>query len=117
MDGSTDISKIIGLIMENPDIIEKIKNLASGDNSSQESDGEQIEIQAPKSENTEITADAKSAAPESTAEVSATYKRQADKKRRSELLCALKPYVSKERSRAIDTMLSVIEVLDIMKER
>ena len=31
MDGSQDISKIIGIIMENPDIIEKIRSLAEKD--------------------------------------------------------------------------------------
>ena len=34
---------------------------------------------------------------------------------RKELLCALKPYVSSERAHAIDTMLSIIDVLDMMK--
>ena len=107
IDGNTDISKIMGLIMENPEIIEKIK-LMMKENSSDES-----HEQTRKSESTDNHEEPVMAEPERTDD---TYKKQSAKKRRNELLCALKPYVSSERSRAIDTMLSVIEVIDIMKE-
>ena len=36
---------------------------------------------------------------------------------RSQLLCALKPYVSKERAGAIDSMISIAEILEVMKAR
>ena len=120
MDGSPDISKIIGLIMENPDIIEKIRTLSDESQNSKEPSTEAIkknndEIEhnesiTESSENTSVTA---SASTENIAKSAAGR----DKKRRAALLCALKPYLSSERSRAIDTMLSVIEVIDIMKVR
>lgn len=107
MDKNTDISKIIGLIMENPDIIERIKSLAGSDVSTVAS----VEAAAPPKE--------ENAAEERTEESVPTYKPTArhDKKRRSELLCALKPYLSESRSKAIDTMLNIIEVIDLMKVR
>lgn len=104
MDSNTDISKIIGLIMENPDIIDRIKSLA--ENESQPTASTVTEEAAPtvKEERTESVP---------------TYKEASrrDKKRRSELLCALKPYLSESRSKAIDTMLNIIEVIDLMKVR
>ena len=36
--------------------------------------------------------------------------------RRGELLRALKPYVSSERSKAIESMISITEILDMMRE-
>ena len=108
IDGNTDISKVMGLIMENPEIIEKIKTLMKDNSSMQASEQES------NSESGEVQAETVMAEPERT---DGTYKRQSARKRRNELLCALKPYVSSERSHAIDTMLSVIDVIDIMKEK
>ena len=108
IDGNGDISKMMGLIMENPEIIEKIKSLMK-EKQSDETDG-----QTQKSESIKPKEEPVSATSERTDD---TYKKQSSKKRRNELLSALKPYVSSERSRAIDTMLSVIEVIDIMKEK
>ncbi len=120
MDGSPDISKVIGLIMENPDIIEKIRTLADGGQNSTEASTEVSEKKdddiahnesvIESTENTSVTA---SASTESVARSAV----RGDKRRRAALLCALKPYLSSERSRAIDTMLSVIDVIDLMKVR
>ena len=95
-----DLSKIINLIMENPDIIERIKNLGKDENKEGES-----EFIAPteqkagqKGEEKEITPPPKHS-------------------RRRELIYALKPYLSDERGRAIETMLSITDVLDMMKTR
>ena len=108
MDGNQDISKIIGIIMENPDLIERIKSLAS----------ENSESDTPSAAEAEQTPVINtSAEPKSTSSEGATYTRAQSKKRRRELLSALKPYVKDERARAIDTMLSVIDVIDVMKER
>ena len=98
-----ELSKIVGLIMENPELIEKIKNLMSeGD----KKDYDEIE---PVSQ-TEVKV----------AEPEPEKKHRSDTseaKRRHELLCALKPYVSKDRQRAIDTMLSFSDVLQVFKEK
>ncbi len=113
MDGMADISKILGIIMENPEIIEKIKDLAAtskNEDTKEASESAAVKISdAPESDlpkdvdNTSIETSAKPAVN--------------TKKKRHDLLCAIKPYVSEGRGKAIDTMLSVIDVLDIMKAR
>lgn len=107
MADNQDISKIIGIIMENPDIIERIKALA--DSNSDEAEQTSSEQTVPVAQNKESEEDS--------ARLRATYDKAQSKKRRRELLSALKPYVKNERAKAIDTMLSVIDVIDVMKER
>lgn len=98
-----DLSKIVGLIMENPKLIEEIKGLTA------------------KSENEESgeTASRSEAEPEiKIEEASAEKDKGSDKRmRRKELLHALKAYVSEERGRAIESMLSIADILDMMKTR
>ena len=114
MEGGADISKIIGIIMENPEIIEKIKSLAGGSEGSEATE----EVSALSNESTQkALAEATENDAEKVTEASIAKPTVNTKKRRHDLLCAIKPYVSKERGRAIDTMLSVIDVLDIMKAR
>ena len=114
MDGMADLSKILGIIMENPEIIEKIKAMAQ----SGEKEGIQTEMTAETiAEHTDKIDGSSESAETKTAEVSAAALRARGKKRRHDLLCAIKPYVSSERGRAIDTMLSVVEVFEILKER
>jgi hypothetical protein len=107
MDASTDVSKIIGLIMENPDIIERIKSLSNKETESKE----------PSTKSDEVTQEA--VLEKESKESVATYAKEQrhDKRKRSELLCALKPYLSESRSKAIDTMLNIFEVIDLMKAR
>ena len=106
MADNQDISKIIGIIMENPDIIAKIKSLAE---SSEESSA------ASESQTSGLERSDEKAEP--VLQENATYVKAQSKKRRRELLSALKPYVKSERARAIDTMLSIVDVIDVMKER
>ena len=109
MDASTDVSKIIGLIMENPDIIERIKSLSSSAEPESKESSEKSEENAAK----------EAVIQKESTESAATYAREHrhDKRKRSELLCALKPYLSESRSKAIDTMLNIFEVIDLMKVR
>lgn len=109
MDANTDVSKIIGLIMENPDIIERIKSLSSA----AESESKEASV---KSEDEAVK---ESVVQKESTESVATYAKaqRHDKRKRSELLCALKPYLSESRSKAIDTMLNIFEVIDLMKVR
>ena len=99
-----DLSKIIGLIMENPKLIEEIKNLASKDKSEEEA----VII----TENQASTEDPIQASVEPTFAPSESLNR----KKRRELLFALKPYVSEGRSKAIDSMMSIADILDMMRE-
>ena len=46
-----------------------------------------------------------------------TEERDNRRNARSQLLCALKPYVSKERAGAIDSMISIAEILEVMRAR
>ena len=107
MGENQDISKIIGIIMENPDIIARIKSLADGGGGGGNSE---------PSVATATPSEPSALATESEPSQAAVPKAES-KKRRRELLYALKPYVKNERAKAIDTMLSVIDVIDVMKER
>ena len=96
MSNTPDISRLVSLIMENPQLVEQISNLAKSDNS---------DTTKPKAEES---------APVS---VEAPLATSPDKKisTRSELLRAMKPYLSESRGRAIDSMLSISGILEVMK--
>ena len=100
----TDLSKIVNLIMENPKLIEEIKSMASGASESGD-----------ESEKAEAEAIFETEKEETVKEASTPPITSSEKIRRKDLLCALKPYVSPERARAIDSMLSVAEILDMIK--
>ena len=107
-DSGMDISKLVGLIMENPDIIERIRSLTEKSEDARES--EPIDEEAHK-DPTPIASE------EDDSEPTVTAPKDAEKtKHRHELLCALKPYVSKSRAGAIDTVLGVMDVIAIMKK-
>lgn len=116
---SLDLSKLVSAIMENPEIITAIKNLAQGAEK-QSSDTEYNDNDIIVSNDNEPTSapdeDAKSDTDEPY-EPAVTYKKESLKNdRRTALIQALKPYVSKERSKAIDTMMSFAEVFKLMRE-
>ena len=112
MTGKPDISKIISLIMENPKLIEEISALANGDAAkvtpAEEAD-EAKEAEKEREEDVEQIKSIQSSAP--------VEDRVRGGRNRSQLLFALKPYVSRERAQAIDSMLSIVEILDVMKGR
>lgn len=97
----TDISKVISLIMENPKLIEEIKGLVDKDSATQ-SEPEREVIEAPAKADTEPTV--------------SSYKAQ-PKRRRQELLSALKPYISEERKKAVESFVTIAEILDMMREK
>ena len=102
-----DLSKVISLIMENPALIEQISNLAR--QSSAEAKPEER-----KNVVEETVAQQEIEPPKATP----TYAPPIDQKsNRSRLLGALKPYVSEERAKAIDSMISIANILDMMKAR
>lgn len=95
-----DLSRIVNLIMENPKLIEEIKNLGAKDEEAKEA-----EEAAPREE-------------EKSAESVPTVSGESiSRARRKDLLCALKPYVSEERGRAIDSMMSIADILDMMRSK
>lgn len=104
MDGTPDISRVINLIMENPELIAGIKSmLASDTGEASESVSEQ------EGEDTSTV----SALPEET-----QLQKEPDggRGRRNALLKALKPYVSGGRAKAIDTMMSLADVMEIIRK-
>jgi hypothetical protein len=103
-----DISRVIGLIMENPQLIEQISSLAKQSGASSE---KPIENKSEVSE-TEKSVDA-------TPTLSTPTYQSAGHPRgnRAQLLGALKPYVSEERAKAIDSMISIADILDLMRAR
>ena len=97
-----DLSSVINMIMENPELIEKIKGLAQSGERVNTAE-EKRDIDAPPSvrsaERTEQTA---------TKHVSL---------RRSELIRALSPYISGERQKAIETFMTIADILDMMRTK
>lgn len=102
-----DLGKIVNLIMQNPELIEQIKKLG------EKSESTENEMET-KAQNTEIEP---TGAEEEVSTVSAAGVKSVARSRRRELLCALKPYVSEERSRAIDSMMSIADILDVMRSK
>ena len=101
-----DLSKVISLIMENPALIEQISNLARGQNESTEAESPPIKDEKVVNE------------PIEEPKVAPTYAPiMHQRNNRAQLLGALKPYVSKERTKAIDSMISIADILDMMKAR
>lgn len=107
MGESQDISKIIGIIMENPDIIARIRSLAD------ESESKSV----PTDAEPQVKEECKKQSYSGFTRESASVTNAEANRRRRELLTALKPYVKCERAKAIDTMLTVIDVIGVMKER
>ena len=99
MQDSPDLGKIVSLIMQNPDLIEQISALAK---SSQENNSTQNEVIE------EVKA------PEAPASASLQGNRRSH---RHELLGALKPYLSEQRRAAIDSMMSISDILDVMQKK
>lgn len=105
---SLDIGRVISLIMENPQLIEQISSLAKQSGSSSEAPTES------KSEADEVTPIEESAR----AVAAPTYPSgRSSRGNRAQLLGALKPYVSEERAKAIDSMISIADILELMKAR
>ncbi len=97
--GTPDISRIISVLMENPELIEQISALAA------EKKEEEPTPAPPEEERTET--------------VSASAKPEASSihSRREQLLSALKPYLSDERQKAIDSMMTFADILDAVRRK
>lgn len=102
-----DISKVVGLIMENPALIEQIANLAKS---------KDIPTVTEPSIAEETTKQVESPPIQVSSEPTYTSKPRGVQDR-ARLFGALKPYVSEERAKAIDSMLTIAEILDMMKAR
>ena len=95
-----DLSKIVNLIMENPALVEQIRELAN------KGEGETADT---------AIENAETANEESTPTVMSSE--NPSRIRRRELLSALKPYLSETRAGAIDSMISIADILEVMRTR
>ena len=89
-----DISKVISVIMENPDILERISSLVKGDSASATDTEEKNSVQT----------------------VSAPTDSER-RGRRAQLLSAIKPYVRKGRKEAIDSVMAIADIVDMMRRK
>jgi hypothetical protein len=99
MESTPDLSRIVNLIMQNPELIEQISALAKSDQTEEAHTEEEI------NEDVETVAD-----------VSNTPKRDM-RSHRHELLSAMKPYLSEGRRSALDSMSSILDIFDVMSHK
>jgi hypothetical protein len=98
MADTPDLSRIVNMIMENPSLVAQISAMANG-----ASENEQ-------KEDKEVTSEASAPATPTAGGASKSTNR-------ARLLGAMKPYLSKERGQAIDTMISIAEILELSRRR
>ena len=94
MSETPDLSKIVSLIMQNPNLISEISALAS---KSSEENTEGVEESV------------------ASTEPHTSGKRLSRSERRVKLLGAMKPYLGEQRARSIDTVLTIADMLDAVR--
>ncbi len=104
MSDTPDISKIIGLIMENPELMNQIASLMKKDTEAAPPE--------PQEEAAEQVSAPVSLLPENRGIVPPRRRPE-----RTQLLHAMKPYLRESRGKAIDTMVSILDILDVMGGR
>ena len=107
--GTPELSKVIGLILENPKLIEEISKLTKSIGESEK--GTEETAKEPEKTAQEVV--------DVTASVQADIEPQINQRRskRGELLGALKPYLSGQRAKAIDSMMTIADILEVMRAR
>ena len=103
MENTPDISKIIGVIMQNPSLISEIAALANKPAETETSTDTESSPKAQESVNTVIEP----------AEATPPKRRPP----RKELLNAMKPYLSEKRRGALDSVASIFDILDVMMRK
>ena len=98
MADAPDLSTVVNMIMENPELVAKIAAMAKGKD-------ETPEISEPATE---------ASAPVSIAAESGGNDRRIH---RARLASAMKPYLSPERAQAIDTMMSIADILELSRRK
>ena len=100
---SPDLSRIVSLIMQNPDLVHQIENLARQD-APPDGAGEAIKEEAsPPIRAAEESVPA--AVPAQSVGV---------REKRTRLLSALRPYVSEKRSKTLDTLIGAMDIFDLI---
>lgn len=111
-EATPDISKVISVIMENPKLIEEIQSLVK---SSGKRDEEVVEEEAVTDK--PVIEETKSDSVVTTSSTPTASPVFSHRQNRAKLLSALKPYVSTERAKALDSFMSIADILDMMRAR
>ena len=90
-----ELNKIVGMIMENPELVEKIKAMGSA----AQNNGEKAEISAPES----TAPDVPPAIP--------------SRSKRTELLRALESFLSEDRKKSLETIMTIADVFDSVRKK
>ena len=113
-----DISKLMSIIAEHPELVESIKSIAEGVGISDTPRDASAENSS--ADISQETVSDTPLEPGTASEVSYTPPRAngfSHGKKRQNLLCAIKPYVSPSRAAAIDTMLSLFDIINLLSVR
>ena len=105
-----ELGSVISMIMENPELIAEIKRLAEQKNTEDKNEAEPTAVKIEEKPLNEITEEISLKKPES-------EKRPRSKGKRSELLHALSPYISEGRQKALETFMTIADILDMMREK
>ena len=109
-EGTPDISRVISLIMENPQLIEQITALAKGDAEKVDESDSKSDLPTKDEHVDKVEESVKGSA-------EPTYPGGMGNKNRTRLLSAFKPYLSGQRAKAVDSMITIADILDVMKSR
>ena len=101
MEGTPDLATMVKLILDNPTIMEQISSMAGKRSESEPS----ADIAAEERTDTRPT------------EISAPEPQRSEASNRSRLISAMKPYLSENRAKAVESMLMVADILGGMKRR
>ena len=99
-----DLSRIVSLIMQNPDLIRQVEALAKQNTEETSDENVQNAVTAAQTEEAEAPTVSAAAQPRS------TDKRE----KRTQLLSALRPYVSEKRGKTLDTLLGALDLWDLV---
>ena len=99
-----DLSRIVSLIMQNPDLIRQIESLAK--QNTEETSDENVQNAVPvRAEEVNLPTVSATAQPRSGID---------KREKRTQLLSALRPYVSEKRGKTIDTLLGAMDLWDLV---
>ena len=96
---SPDLSRIVSLIMQNPELIRQIEDLAKQDKEIPETEQNLQPLQKEETESVPTVA---------------LPMQDSKREKRTRLLSALRPYVSEKRSKTLDTLIGAMDLFDII---
>lgn len=108
-ESTPDLSKVVSLIMENPSLIEQISGLVKSEMKENTT--------TPEEKNEGVPSEKSEKPPTEVAREASVLPGGGTRQNRARLMSALKPYVSEGRQKALDSFLSIADILDMMRSR